>query len=101
MASERILIIDDSPDVHELVRAWLTGESLEIISCDDGQKAASVALSQRPDLILLDVDLPGTNGFDVCRRIKGNPATADIPVIFLTGASSTDEKVRLQPRRIV
>jgi diguanylate cyclase (GGDEF)-like protein/PAS domain S-box-containing protein len=94
MASERILIVDDSPDVHELVQAWLAGESLEFVSCFDGHKAAGMALSDRPDLILLDVDLPGTNGFDICRQIKGNPGTADIPVIFLTGAGSTDEKVR-------
>jgi diguanylate cyclase (GGDEF)-like protein/PAS domain S-box-containing protein len=94
MASERLLIIDDSPDIHELVQAWLVSESLEFSSCLDGKEALATAISVRPDLILLDVDLPGINGFEVCRRLKEHGATADIPVIFLTGASGTDEKVR-------
>ncbi len=48
----------------------------------------------RPDLILLDVDLPGLNGFQICAKLKADPATADIPIVFLTGASSTEEKLR-------
>ena len=94
MAGKRLLIIDDSTDVHELVQVWLAGESLEFLSCYDGQEAVASAVSLRPDLILLDVDLPGVDGFEICRRLKVNPATQDIPVIFLTGASATEEKLR-------
>src|SRR5271170_683759 len=94
MAAKRLLIVDDSPDVHELVQVWLASESLEFCSCFNGEQAVSTASALRPELILLDVDLPGIDGFEICRRLKINPATQDIPVIFLTGASATEEKLR-------
>ncbi len=60
-----------------------------------GRRARQAAASQiGPDLILLDVDLPGVDGFEVCKRLKADAHTADIPVVFLTGAASTDEKLR-------
>jgi diguanylate cyclase (GGDEF)-like protein/PAS domain S-box-containing protein len=94
MPTQKLLIIDDSVDVHELVNIWLAGELLEFISCFDGKAGLALASELRPDLILLDVDLPGLNGFEICRRLKAAPSTADIPVVFLTGASSTEEKLR-------
>lgn len=54
----------------------------------------SLALTINPDVILLDVQMPNPNGFEVCRRLKDNPSLSNIPVIFLTGVSSTEEKVR-------
>jgi diguanylate cyclase (GGDEF)-like protein/PAS domain S-box-containing protein len=94
MPGKRLLIVDDSPDVHELVRVWLAGEPLEFCSCTSGQEALRIAPSLRPDLILLDVDMPGMDGFEVCKRLKSDQETVDIPVIFLTGASATEEKLR-------
>src|ERR1700722_3550297 len=94
MVPQKLLIIEDSPDIHDLVQAWLVTESLQFFSCFDGEKATDTARAVRPDLILLDVDLPGLNGFQVCTKLKADPATVDIPVVFLTGASSTEEKLR-------
>ncbi|HEX4052726.1 MAG TPA: EAL domain-containing protein [Tepidisphaeraceae bacterium] len=94
MVQQKLLIVDDSPDIHELVQAWLVTEPLQFFSCLDGERAADTARAVRPDLILLDVDLPGLNGFQICAKLKADPITVDIPIVFLTGASSTEEKLR-------
>jgi diguanylate cyclase (GGDEF)-like protein/PAS domain S-box-containing protein len=94
MPNQKLLIIDDSEDIQELVRVWLAREPLDFFSCADGERAQAAASQIGPDLILLDVDLPGVDGFEVCKRLKADTHTADIPVVFLTGASSTDEKLR-------
>src|ERR1700691_1208756 len=94
MSNQKLLIIDDSEDIQELVRVWLSQEGLEFFSCSDGLQAQATASKVQPDLILLDVDLPGLNGFEVCRRLKADPVTAEIPIVFLTGAASTEEKLR-------
>ncbi|MBC7783364.1 MAG: EAL domain-containing protein [Burkholderiales bacterium] len=93
MTNQKLLIIDDSEDIHDLVKVWLADEPIEFHSCLDGEDGLAQVPIVHPDLILLDVDLPGQDGFEVCSRLKGNPATADIPIVFLTGASSTDEKL--------
>ncbi len=94
MPDQKLLIIEDSPDIHELVALWLAGEPVELFSCFSGEQGLASMPQVRPDLILLDVDLPGLDGFEVCRQLKNSPATADVPVVFLTGASSTEEKLR-------
>jgi diguanylate cyclase (GGDEF)-like protein len=94
MADQKVLIIDDSPDIHELVQIGLLGEPIELIFCFGGTDGLEMAAIRRPDLILLDVEMAGTDGFEVCRRLKANPLTADASIIFLTGASSTAEKLR-------
>jgi len=94
MTNQKLLIIDDSPDIHELVTLWLAEEPLDFFSCATGIEGVKDAARISPDLILLDVDLPDIDGFEVCRRLKADPSTAQIPIVFLTGASSTDEKLR-------
>jgi len=94
VSNGKLLIIDDLADVHELVKVWLASEPIEFFSSYDGDQALDLAPMLRPDLILLDVDLPGMNGFEVCRRLKLHPATADVPIIFLTGAAATEDKLR-------
>jgi diguanylate cyclase (GGDEF)-like protein len=94
MPDQKILVIDDSPDIHELVQLGLFGEPIELISCFGGEDGLAVAALRRPDLILLDVEMTGVDGFEVCRRLKANPMTTDAPIIFITGASSTAEKLR-------
>lgn len=94
MKIQKLLIVDDSPDVQELIRIWLADEPVEFFSCATGEEALALAPEISPDLVLLDVELPGLDGFEVCRRLKANAATSEIPIIFLTGASSTEEKLR-------
>jgi diguanylate cyclase (GGDEF)-like protein len=91
---QRILVIDDSIDIHELVAVGLAGEPIDQLEACDGPSGLSIAAAQSPDLILLDVDMPSPDGFEVCKSLKRDPKTVAIPVIFLTGASSTSEKIR-------
>jgi len=91
----RLLIVDDEEQVagclFELLREM--SQSLMVETAQDGFEAGSKLLSFAPDMVLLDLMMPGMNGFDVCHRIKSNPATADIRVIAMTGYPS-EENVR-------
>ena len=90
----RVLVIDDSEPIHKLIVARLRPEGLEVIGEMDGERGIERAIVEMPDLILLDVGLPDVDGFEVCRQLKEHPSTRDIPIIFLTGTTSTDSKVR-------
>jgi two-component system cell cycle response regulator len=91
---QHVLVIDDSKAIHALAGALLADESFEIHSAMDGEFGLTLAASLVPDLILLDIDMPGITGFETCKKLKANPVTADVPVIFLTSLSSVDEKVK-------
>jgi diguanylate cyclase (GGDEF)-like protein len=90
----RVLVVDDSEFIHELVRARLREEGLQVEHELTGEDGIEHAISSRPDLILLDIELPDVDGFEVCRRLKERAETRPIPVIFLTGQSDTEAKVR-------
>ena len=79
-----ILAVDDAPENIDVVKGILVPEYI-VKAAINGKMALKIAQSQRPDLILLDVMMPGMDGFEVCRQLKMNPITRDIPVIFLTG----------------
>ncbi|WP_437534605.1 response regulator [Sorangium sp. So ce726] len=83
-----ILIVDDNPRNLGLLSDTLTGSGFEVAVAVDGARALRLAREGMPDLILLDVKMDGMDGFETCRRLKGDPATAAIPVIFMT--ASTD-----------
>jgi len=92
-----ILVVDDSPDSLELISTELM-KYYEVHVATDGARCLELARRvRRPDLILLDVMMPGMDGYEVCRRLKANPDTADIPVLFLSGkAASDDERIGLE-----
>ncbi len=90
---QSVLVIDDSADIHRLLRVRLKDEDIVLHSAMDGQEGMDAVRRLRPDLILLDVMMPGLGGFEVCRRLKADPALAPIPIIFLTGASDSLNKV--------
>jgi diguanylate cyclase (GGDEF)-like protein len=90
----RVLVIDDSEFIHKLVRMRLRREGLQVFGEYSGEKGLERAVDEVPDLILLDVDLPDLDGFEVCRRLKESPEARHIPVIFLTGTVTTEAKVR-------
>jgi diguanylate cyclase (GGDEF)-like protein len=92
--SQTLLIADDSMPLHTLVKTQLEPDRLSCHSVYDGEAAVSTATSLHPDLILLDVDMPRLDGFEVCRRLKANPLTGDIPVIFLTADSMLNDSVK-------
>jgi two-component system, cell cycle response regulator len=90
----RILIIDDSPDALAVAKARLAHEGHEILCAGGGCEGLEVAGRESPDLILLDVDMPDLNGFDVCRRLKADAGLCMVPVIFLSGSGGPEEKVK-------
>ena len=91
---QQLLVIDDSPPIHALVKALLADEAIEIHSATDAEYGLVLADSLKPDLILLDVDMPGVDGFEACKRLKADPNTSAVPIIFLTSLSTVDEKVK-------
>ncbi len=94
MIKHNILAIDDTPASLRLLTDILKVEGYEVRSAINGELALHAAASHPPDLILLDIRMPVMDGFEVCRRLKANPATQDVPVIFVSALSETDEKVQ-------
>lgn len=84
----RVLLIDDDPDIHRLVSAVLRPIQATVVSAFDGMSGVQTALDQRPDLVLLDYDLPGANGVDILRALRVDPALSSTPVIVVTGSES-------------
>ena len=89
----RILVVDDEPDLLMLLEEHLSQEGFQVLTASAGMQAISKARAERPDLILLDVMMPGVSGFDVCNILQDFPETADIPIIFLTAITETKRKV--------
>ncbi|MGE5839474.1 MAG: response regulator, partial [Deltaproteobacteria bacterium] len=84
MARQKILAVDDEEDILELLRFNLAKEGFAVVCAVSGEEALKRVLSQKPDLILLDLLLPGMDGLEVARRLKKEDATKDIPVIMVT-----------------
>jgi len=91
---EIVLLVDDNPTNLQVLRHTLSDIDCKILIAKNGQTALAIALEDRPDLILLDIMMPGIDGFEVCRRLKSDPSTEDIPVIFLSSLDDTEDKVR-------
>lgn len=84
MAKATILIVDDEEDIRELVELNLRREGFNVIGSETGEQALKLVRSQPPDLIVLDLMLPGIDGLEVCREIKSDPRTKQIPIVMLT-----------------
>lgn len=82
--SRTVLLVDDSPTVLMVERALLEGEPYTLLSAASGAEAVALALAERPSLILMDVIMPGMDGFETCRRLRAEEATCEIPVILVT-----------------
>jgi len=93
MAKGTILVIDDEKDLIELVRYNLEKEGFEVIGAPDGESGLKIATQFQPDVILVDVMLPGIDGLDVCRLLRSSNRTARIPVIMLTAKSAESDRV--------
>jgi putative two-component system response regulator len=87
MSAQRILVVDDDPGVGSLLVQGLTGEGFDVSLSTDGAEGLAQARREHPDLILLDVDLPGMTGDEVCRRLKNDPLTQLIPIVLITGGT--------------
>jgi len=89
----RVLVVDDEPAVAELLRRLLTKEGYEVSVAGDGHAALAAVDQYKPHVVLLDVNMPGPTGIDVCRQIKNTPATRLTPVIMVTGMSQRDKRI--------
>ena len=90
----RLLIIEDQPASVGLLLAYLGDRDIDLMVALNGEDGLRIADQGRPDLILLDVQMPGLDGFTVCRRLKASDRTAAIPVIFLSAAIETEDKLQ-------
>lgn len=81
----RVLVVDDEPAIRALIRSTLERAGHTILEAEDGPTALGAARTQLPDLVLLDLALPGLSGLEVCRRLKAEPGTAKTAVLLLTG----------------
>ena len=90
----RILVVDDIPANVRLLEAKLMAEYFEVLTACDGPSALEVANAQAPDLILLDVMMPGMDGFEVAERLRADPKTRHIPIVMITALTDTTDRVR-------
>jgi two-component system cell cycle response regulator len=90
----RILVVDDLAPNTRLLEAKLTHEYFDVLTASDGEKALKIVRDESPDIVLLDVMMPGMDGFEVCRRMKQDPASAHIPVVMVTALSEVADRVR-------
>lgn len=90
----RVLVVDDDSSLRSRLRRLLQAEGLEIATAKNGEDALDAVKRVKPDVVLLDVMMPGLDGFEVCRRLKGNAETRLVPVVMLTGLSKTKHRVQ-------
>ena len=89
----RILVVDDDPSIVDLLEAFLQNE-YDVSVATNGEQAIKLCRQQSPDLVLLDVMMPGADGYEVCRRLKTDPVTRDIPIIFVTARDEVEEEIK-------
>ena len=94
MKAARILVADDTPASLSLLVDLLEPLGHEVLAVSDGRSAIQLAHKAKPDLVLLDVMMPGSDGFTVCRALKADPETSEIPIIFITSRQETGDIVR-------
>ena len=97
--SARILVVDDVEPNRDLLTRLLNREGYVVSIALDGQSALDAVFRDAPDLILLDVMMPGLDGFEVCRALKANPATRLIPVVLVTALHDSGDRLRDPGRR--
>lgn len=88
----KVLVVDDDPTVRSVLSTLLEFEGVDIATADDGPSALATAETHQPDVVLLDVNLPGLDGFDVCRRLKER--SAEQRVVMVTGRTTQEDQLR-------
>jgi putative two-component system response regulator len=92
--ASKILVVDDKLDTLLLLRELLSSRGYDIITATEAEEAKQLVQSERPELILLDVVMPGKSGYELCRELKDDPFTRLVPVVMITGLSDRDDRVR-------
>jgi twitching motility two-component system response regulator PilG len=89
-----VLVVDDSPTIRKIVEVTLRRERIRVLGVGDGLSALAAIADRRPHLILLDITLPGMDGYQICQVIKQRPASKHIPVVMLSGRDGIFDKIR-------
>lgn len=92
--NRRVLVVEDDPLTLEILRTILDLEDFAVRTATDGESALVAVAEEVPDVMVLDVMMPGLSGFEVCRRLRGQEATADLPIVLLTARDSDDDRRR-------
>lgn len=94
VATTTLLIVDDQPENLDVLVDYLGNSGFNLSIATNGEDAIDIAQKQKPDLVLLDVMMPGLNGFDVCQRLKASEITAQVPIIFMSALNDTESKLQ-------
>jgi CheY-like chemotaxis protein len=94
LASRTILVVEDDPAVRALLVATLSGTGRRVVEVGEGTAALAAAQVSRPDVVLLDVGLPGLDGFGVCEQLRADPTTRDATICFVTACSTPTDRAR-------
>ncbi len=87
-----VLLVDDDPVLLEVLSTVLDLEEFTVVTADDGEQALAAVARHRPQVVVCDVAMPGIDGFEVCRRLKADPDTSQLPVVLLTAHGGTQER---------
>ncbi|MBD3332742.1 response regulator [candidate division GN15 bacterium] len=90
----RVMVVDDEPEITEIVETFLTDAGYTVMVENSSAQAVEKAKAFKPDVILLDIMMPGVDGYDVCQQLKQTPEFAGTPIIFLTGKDRNDDMGR-------
>jgi DNA-binding response OmpR family regulator len=90
----RVLLVDDEPILLRLIQVNMRLEGFEVVACSTGEDALRSAQETVPDAVVLDVLLPGIDGFEVCRRLRAEPATAAVPIVMVTAQAQDEDRER-------
>jgi two-component system response regulator ResD len=91
MTRGRILVVDDDPRLLHIVAMYLGIEGYEVITAENGEDGLTKLQERPPDLVILDIMMPGLDGIETCRRMRGHAPTADIPIVMFSALSSDDD----------
>ena len=95
MANELVMIVEDNDKNRKLVRDVLNAKGYQVIETDNGEESIRLAIEKKPALILMDFHLPGIDGIEALRRLRGDPETRDIPVIAVTASAMTEDRQKI------
>ncbi len=95
LSPKKILIVDDDPDIRKIMTRFLSAKDYEVAVASDGFEAGTKVMDFNPDLLVLDLIMPGIDGFEVCKRIKKNPRTSHIKVLAITGYDTEENRDRI------
>src|SRR3990172_7444652 len=92
-AGQKILVVEDEPDIRKLVQYHLAQERYKVVEAEDGEQALKLIQREKPNLVVLDLMLPGLSGQELCRILKSHPDTAALPILMLTAKAGEADKV--------